>query len=671
MKKTLGGDRLGAGKKMTVELHNYGRSTHNLSKVFRSPQAVGTLVPYDCEIGLNGTTFYLDIETKVRTLPTNGPIFGAFKHQIDVFQIPIRLYIGALHNNALNIGLNMSNIKLPKNQYIVQAYELNSENPNSDQIAQDSLDAYLGLRGLGRKTNLPGFTLYIKKPNMFNLAYWDIYKNYYSNKQEGIGYVITGGIQEIAGLSIRRSAGNQYQLVTSTSGEFPFTYSEDFTAQAGDEIVIQTKNGEILTQTQLNDLAIFTNNGDASYKLGEVTTGKWQYDSVAEYYYATVKYPFSNDENETVIRVTSSQIKLTEFDLANIDEMREKILATPKTIELVVDGTAKMPYAASCGTTTTANSRDSKGNGSYFNQAGLGIKTYLSDRFNNWLSTEWLDGENGINEITSIDVTDGKLSMDELILNKKLYELLNRIAISGGTYNDWQEAVYGETSIRMAESPIYEGGMSSTISFDEVVSTAETETGNGSQPLGALAGRGSDKGYRGGSSIKIKCREPSMLMIIGSITPKIGYSQGNKWWTRLESMDDFHKPGLDGIAFQELITDEMAAFDTSIEPTVPNGSTGKMITKSAGKQPSWIEYMTNVDESYGEFTTGKSLDFMTLNRGYEFDGTGIKDLTTYIDPTKFNYAFAQADLNAQNFWVQVGINLKARRKMSAKQIPNL
>ena len=40
----------------------------------------------------------------------------------------------------------------------------------------------------------------------------------------------------------------------------------------------------------------------------------------------------------------------------------------------------------------------------------------------------------------------------------------------------------------------------------------------------------------------------------GSHTPRIDYSQGNKWWTRLESMDDFHKPTLDAIGFQELIT---------------------------------------------------------------------------------------------------------------------
>ena len=46
-------------------------------------------------------------------------------------------------------------------------------------------------------------------------------------------------------------------------------------------------------------------------------------------------------------------------------------------------------------------------------------------------------------------------------------------------------------------------------------------------------------------------------------------------------------------------------------------------------------------------------------------------LTTYIDPSKFNNIFADESIDAQNFWMQIGLNIKARRKMSAKLIPNL
>ena len=295
------------------------------------------------------------------------------------------------------------------------------------------------------------------------------------------------------------------------------------------------------------------------------------------------------------------------------------------------------------------------------------MKTYLSDRFNNWLSTEWIDGENGVNEISAVDVSDGKLTMDALILSKKIYNMLNRIAISGGSYNDWQESVWGEKTVRMAESPMYDGGYSSEIVFDEVVSnSASVDSAGDDQPLGTLAGRGSDVAGRGGN-IKIKVREPSMIMVIGSITPRIDYCDGNKWWNELETMDDFHKPELDQIGFQELITEEIAAWDTQV------GTDGALTKFSAGKQTAYIEYQTNVDESYGDFTAGEPLSFMALNRYYEADKTTgrISDLTTYIDPTKYNTAFADAKLSAKNFWVQCLIACKVRRKMSAKQIPNL
>ena len=104
IKKTLGGERLRSESKMEVYLPNFGRSSHNVGKIIRTSQACGTIVPYWCQIGLDGTTFYLDITAKVKTLPTTGPVFGSFKHQIDVFVIPIRLYIAALHNNALGVG---------------------------------------------------------------------------------------------------------------------------------------------------------------------------------------------------------------------------------------------------------------------------------------------------------------------------------------------------------------------------------------------------------------------------------------------------------------------------------------------------------------------------------------------------------------------------------------
>ena len=191
----------------------------------------------------------------------------------------------------------------------------------------------------------------------------------------------------------------------------------------------------------------------------------------------------------------------------------------------------------------------------------------------------------------------------------------------------------------------------------------------GTQPLGTIAGKGTFSKKHKGGHIVAKTHEIGYLIGIASITPRIDYSQGNEWHIHLTTMDDFHKPALDEIGFQELITEQMAWWDT----TTADGTT--WVTKSAGKQPAWIDYMTAINKTYGNFAIGTNNQvgemFMTLNRRYQSDGTTIADLTTYIDPSKYNHIFAETAIDAMNFWIQIAVDIKARRKMSGKLMPNL
>ena len=180
-----------------------------------------------------------------------------------------------------------------------------------------------------------------------------------------------------------------------------------------------------------------------------------------------------------------------------------------------------------------------------------------------------------------------------------------------------------------------------------------------------MAGRGVLTNKHKGGYIKIKTDEPSYIIGIISLTPRVDYSQGNKWDTNLMTWDDFHKPILDGIGFQDLITDQMDYRDTQVNDD------GDIIFKSAGKQPAWINYQTNVNVVKGNFALEEQQMFMVLNRRYEANKFGITDLTTYIDPAKFNHVFAYTRRDAQNFWAQIKVDITARRKMSAKLIPNL
>ena len=659
--KALGGERLGSGNKINVTLNGFNRSSHNIGQLFKTDQAIGTLVPYFCDIGLNGTTYDIDLTTKIRTLPTNGPIFGRLKHQIDVFHAPIRLYIRVLHNNALGIGMKMQNVKLPIMKLRANQPDMTKDDLNSQQISQDSLIAYTGIRGLGRSKT--GEKTFVRTfPAIFLLMYWDVYKNYYANKQEEIGYVITQGQGLIQKITVYNANGapeyetddnKKWKEIGSTQLTGEWKIDVIFNGEVNEGTARSVKiTPESTTVLDLKNKALWNARPKGWV---ESNSTSWIFTSKSS------SNPINFQPGDNACEIDNETISLSQFELSKIDDMREEILAAPKTAPFDLGRVNSLPYSASIGN-ATVNETNANGNTSWFNQAGLGIKTYLSDRFNNWLSTEWIDGEGGIADITSVDVSDGMLKMDALILAKKIYDMMNRIAVSDGSYQSWQEVVYDEKALRIAESPMYVGGMSSEVVFDEVVSNSATED----QPLGTLAGRGAERKARGGSSIKIKIREPSMIMIIGSFTPRVDYSQGNKWWTRLQTMNDFHKPNLDGIAFQELITDEMAAFDTEVN------ANGTIVWKSAGKQVAWQEYMTNIDQSFGSFSAFRELSHMAMNRSFEHDSKGaISDLTTYIDPTKYNVAFADAKLSAKNIWVQCAIDCIVRRKMSAKQIPNL
>lgn len=680
MKKTLGGDRLRSESKMEVYLPNFGRSSHNIGKIIRTSQACGTIVPYWCQIGLDGTTFYIDITTKVKTLPTTGPVFGSFKHQIDVFVIPIRLYIAALHNNALGVGLNMSKVLLPQYEVYSANTSIYKNDTNRGQVNPSSLISYLGVKGFGYSD----VNQHLRRfPAIFNLAYWDIVKNYYANKQEENAYVITGINHIWKSISIgdgvawtktwqnNKSAAYKIEPTETKPKYIRLDFEENISPEEVNEIEFLTNNPNTTavsnSLTKLGDTFIFERTDPKALGIREPDNPKKATKVYTYKVKKTITIAYNNNATgENLITMPNNQkIKLTPFPLKNIDDTRTEILAAKSTSAYILSN-VRMPYGAATGTIELPNYNRTKvynSSNAWYSQAGLAVKTYLSDRFNNWLNTEWIDGTTGgINAITAVDVTDGKLTMDALILQKKIFNMLNRVAITDGTYQAWREATYGIRSATLPESPIFCGGMQSEIAFDEIVSNSATDE----EPLGTLAGRGVATMYKSGRGLKVKCTEPSMIMALGSITPRIDYSQGNKWWTRLQNMDDFHKPTLDAIGFQELITEEVAAWNTE---TTENYVQTYL---SLGKQPSWIEYTTDVNETYGEFAAGMPLAFMCLNRVYEENTDhSIGNASTYIDPTIYNSIFAESRLSSQNFWVQVAFDVTARRVMSAKQIPNL
>lgn len=645
----LGGDRLGSGNKMNVELEGYGRSNHNLSYKWRSSMSAGTLVPFMKQVAMPGDTFDIELDCYVQTHPTVGPLFGSFKVQLDCFTVPMRLYNSLLHNNKMKIGLQMNKVYFPILELKPGQADLHdAEDIDNSQINPSCILSYLGIRGIGYNDADPDIT------RKFNatpwLAYWEIYKQYYANLMEESGYVIHAGVNAGGAISaVFIDPGTGGIALPSVPGVYMGTGNATVEIQyAGtppniEYIIFNTTQGEIYA----NDLFInwVTIAGPALKANFNVT--RWGQLDVFSYRIAG-----ANDS------VPVAPV-LTEFALSNIDVMREELLAfSSMTTPFNVATPGVPPYEFLTDLAEPTARLKS--------QEGLGVKTYQSDLFNNWLNTEYIDGPNGINEITKIDTTGNEFQIQQFILAKKVYDLLNRIAVSGGSYRDWIQAVYDDNRPWIPETPVYEGGLIKELVFQEVIGQSASET----QPLGTLGGRGVLNNKHKGGKLHIKVAEPCYIMGIVSLTPRVEYSQGNDWDVyELQTMDDIHKPGMDEIGFQDLITEQQAWWSTEYIA----GTTLDWVQKSAGKQPAWVNYMTNVDKVLGNFAIQNNEMFMVLNRRYEIAtaSSDIGDLTTYIDPAKYNYIFAQTSLDAQNFWVGIGVQIEARRVMSAKVMPNL
>lgn len=645
--RTLGKNTLGDNNKMKVAMRDYDMSTHDISMVFRSSIGVGMLVPFCKILCQKGDIIDIDLINKTLSQPTLGPLFGSFKLQHFLFFGGFRLYNSWLHNNRTGIGMKMSDIKLP----MMYAKTEGADKSAKTSISSSALYKYLGWSS-SRRTGLSA-KAGVYKNGVPLLLYLDIFKNFFANTQEKKFYMMKGGLSRLSiGPNIYKLPADNINLSLAngaTAGSFD--ESSNWPLYWEHVKVLGRKNGSDVITTMAN---LSTN----------PTTKIITLNKVADVMSEIVSVEF--DKN--IVKYIKSQ--LGQYDLKLLDQIRDVILHKKGNETLVLYGASLSETNNGSNELTTLFNDLVTAQGNKL--GGMLLKTYDSDIFNNWVQTDWIDGAGGITEITSIDITanDGKLTMDALNLQQKVYNMLNRIAVSGGTYRDWLETVYTAGKyLDRPETPVFIGGMTQYIEFDEVISKSATETAYGSQPLGDIAAIGRGGKPLNNGHVHYQCEEPGYIMGLMAITPMIDYSQGNDFDLNLQTIDDLHKPALDGIGYQDLIQEQMVG-ETSEYKDGP--IIGNIKHLSANKTVAWIDYMTNYNRTFGDFAVGEALDFMVLNRRYDVDENNvIKDLTTYIDPQKYIEIFADTEIDSQNFWVQTVMQITRRGNYSAKQIPFL
>lgn len=657
--RTLGKNTLGDNNKMKVAMRDYDMSSHDISTVFRSSIGVGMLVPFCKILCQKGDIIDLNLINKTLSQPTLGPLFGSFKLQHFMFFGGFRLYNSWLHNNRTGIGMKMSDIKIP----MMMANTKGSTTDAKTNISSSALYKYLGWTK-SRRTGTNA-TAGVCKNGVPLLLYLDTFKNFFANTQENKFYMISnvgskptikagfGGTPSVdydlpkTGLNVTLKNTDTVAITTPAN-------VKDYN-KAWNSIVFAIRDNVTGNGTQVTADKLTTNATKGTITLDKLNT----------------LYPNGGTLVSILLNSTAAfGAFLKQYNLEILDQIRDVILHKKGNETLILES-SEMGEDQN-GSTELGKFIDDLIASQEEKLGGMLLKTYDSDIFNNWVKTDWIDGTGGITEITSIDITanDGKLTMDALNLQKKVYSMLNRIAVSGGTYRDWLETVYTAGKyLDRPETPVFIGGMTQYIEFDEVISKSATDTSYGSQPLGDIAAIGRGGKPINSGHIHYQCEEPGYIMGLMAITPMIDYSQGNDFDLNLQTIDDIHKPALDGIGYQDLIQEQMVG-ETSVYENSAIISNMKHL--AANKTVAWIDYMTNYNRTYGDFAAGEALDFMVLNRRYEVNNINqIDDLTTYIDPQKYIEIFADTDLTSQNFWVQTVIQATRRGNYSAKQIPFL
>ncbi len=236
-------------------------------------------------------------------------------------------------------------------------------------------------------------------------------------------------------------------------------------------------------------------------------------------------------------------------------------------------------------------------------------------------------------------------------------QIRNRFGF-GGVHDDWKAT--------------YIGGSSSPVSIGEVITTANTQSGESMiGQTGDIYGKASSVND---AKITFDTKEHGIIMGIFSVTPDADYNSfGIDPHNFKLKFDQFYQPEFDRLGHQPLNT----YFLSCLSPSSTTNSTS-WLQRVIGFQNRYLEYKTGFDKVHGQFCTGGSLSAWTAprNTGLLFDvsGKAFNYNSLKVSPKILNsicsVSFDGND-NTDQILVDSHISIKAIRPMSVSDEPLL
>lgn len=236
-------------------------------------------------------------------------------------------------------------------------------------------------------------------------------------------------------------------------------------------------------------------------------------------------------------------------------------------------------------------------------------------------------------------------------------QIRNRFGF-GGVHDDWKVT--------------YLGGSSSPVSIGEVITTANTQSGESTiGQTGDIYGKASSVND---AKITFDTKEHGIIMGIFSVTPDADYNSfGINPHNFKLNFEQFYQPEFDRLGHQPL----NCYFLSCLSPTNVTNSTS-WLQRVIGFQNRYLEYKTGFDKVHGQFCTGGSLSAWTAprNTGLLFDvsGSAFNYNSLKVSPKILNSICSvtfDGNDNTDPILVDSHISIKAIRPMSVSDEPLL
>lgn len=298
--------------------------------------------------------------------------------------------------------------------------------------------------------------------------------------------------------------------------------------------------------------------------------------------------------------------------------------------------------------------------------AGFAYGTYMPDRMNVILNSSFYE-----KNVTSVQVstTGDSFQVDQLVTAKKLWNSRNKDAMTNGTFKDWVRSHFGVTPKIMDDMPTFLGATSSDVNFEDIRATTYAQNGEQEQFLGDK----SSSGLSYGSSRRFVCKadRPGFLMVLAQLVPRVDYYQFTHRYVLSTKLSDEFRPEFNNIGLQDVLISDLNTDSSDISIS---SLSSDQFALSVGKQPAWIDLMTEVNEIRGTFcTTEKSWVLARDMRADPLLTNDVPDNNTdtsaYILPADWNQPFALQSPTDQNFLVQFYIDGNVRSTVLKRLLP--